>query len=73
MERGVIPLANMLPEVAYVKLGWALGQTNDPEEVKRIMLTRVSDEITDREPPNGYLVFQGGLPEMEKELNRSWR
>ena len=73
MERGVIPLANMLPEVAYVKLGWALGQTNDPVEIKRIMLTRVSDEITDREPPNGYLVFQGGLPEMEKNLNRSWR
>jgi glutamyl-tRNA(Gln) amidotransferase subunit D len=73
MERGVIPLANMLPEVAYVKLGWALGQTNDLEEIKRIMLTRVSDEITDREPPNGYLVFQGGLPEMEKNLNRSWK
>ena len=73
MERGVIPLANMLPEVAYVKLGWALGQTNDLEEVKRIMLTRVSDEFTDREPPNGYLIFQGGLPEMEKNFNRSWR
>ena len=73
MERGVIPLANMLPEVAYVKLGWALGQTNDLEEVKRIMLSRVSDEFTDREPPNGCLVFQGGLPEMEKILNRSWR
>jgi len=73
MECGVIPLANMLPEVAYVKLGWALGQTNDPEEVKRIMLSRVSDEFTDREPPNGYLVFQGGLPEMEKNLNHFWR
>ncbi|MFC1492072.1 Glu-tRNA(Gln) amidotransferase subunit GatD [Nitrospinota bacterium] len=73
MERGVIPLANMLPEVAYVKLGWALGQTNDPEEVRRIMLTRVSDEITDREPPDGYLVYQGGLPEMEKSVNRSWK
>jgi len=39
-----------LPEVAWVKLGWALGQTEDPEEVKRIMLTPVNDEITEREP-----------------------
>ncbi len=39
MELGVVPAANMLPEVAYVKLGWALGQTDDPAEVKRIMLT----------------------------------
>ena len=28
MELGVIPAANMLPEVAYIKLGWALGQTD---------------------------------------------
>jgi L-asparaginase/Glu-tRNA(Gln) amidotransferase subunit D len=25
MELGVVPAANMLPEVAYIKLGWALG------------------------------------------------
>ena len=73
MERGVIPLGNMLPEVAYVKLGWALGQTDDPEEVKRIMLTPVSDEITDREPPNGYVVLQGGLPEVDEFLGRYWK
>ena len=73
LERGVIPLGNMLPEVAYVKLGWALGQTNDPEEVKRIMLTPVSDEITDREPPNGYVVLQGGLPEVDEFLGRYWK
>ena len=73
MARGVVPLANMLPEVAYVKLGWALGQTRDIEEVKRIMLTRVSDEITDREPPNGYLVLQGGLPEVDGFLGQYWK
>lgn len=73
MARGVVPLANMLPEVAYVKLGWALGQTQDPEEVRRIMLTRISDEITDREPPNGYLVLQGGLPEVEMFLSQYWK
>ncbi len=70
MDLGVIPLDNMLPEVAYVKLGWALGQSQDPEEVKRIMLTPVSDEITEREPIDGYLVMQGGLPEMEYYFKR---
>ena len=65
MAKGVIPLGNMLPEVAWVKLGWALGQTDNPEEVKRIMLTPINDEITEREPYNGYLVYQGGVPEVE--------
>ncbi|MCD4791688.1 MAG: Glu-tRNA(Gln) amidotransferase subunit GatD [Bacteroidales bacterium] len=65
MAMGVVPLGNMLPEVAWVKLGWALGQTEDIEEVKKIMLTPVNDEITEREPYNGYLVYQGGVPEVE--------
>ncbi|MFP4019401.1 MAG: Glu-tRNA(Gln) amidotransferase subunit GatD, partial [Bacteroidales bacterium] len=34
MDLGVIPAENMLPEVAYIKLGWALGQTHDREKVK---------------------------------------
>lgn len=70
MSKGVVPAENMLPEVAYIKLGWALGQTEDLDEVKRLMLTPVSDEITPREPYNGYLVFQGGIPEVERFLKR---
>jgi glutamyl-tRNA(Gln) amidotransferase subunit D len=66
MAKGIIPAENMLPEVAYIKLGWALGQTNDPEEVRRLMLTPVNDETTPREPYNGYLVYQGGVPEVEE-------
>ncbi|MFO7851129.1 MAG: Glu-tRNA(Gln) amidotransferase subunit GatD [Bacteroidota bacterium] len=65
MAKGVVPLGNMLPEVAWVKLGWALGQTDDPEKVKEIMLRPISDEITEREPYNGYLVYQGGVKEVE--------
>ena len=65
MAKGIIPAGNMLPEVAWVKLSWALGQTKDPEEVKRIMLTPINDEITKREPYNGYLIYQGGVPEVE--------
>ena len=70
MAMGIIPAGNMLPEVAYIKLGWALGQSEDPEEVKRLMLTPVNDEITEREPYNGYLVYQGGVPEVEKFIRK---
>jgi len=70
MNLGVIPAANMLPEVAYVKLCWALGQSNDREEVKRIMLTPVNGEITEREPYDGYLVQQGAIPEVREFLRK---
>jgi glutamyl-tRNA(Gln) amidotransferase subunit D len=70
MELGVVPMANMLPEVGYMKLCWALGQTNDLEKVKEIMFTPIASEITDREPSNGYLIFQGGIPEVEEYISR---
>jgi len=68
MELGVISAANMLPEVAYVKLCWALGQSDDLNEIKNIMLTPIAGEITEREPYNGYLIYQGGIPEVEEFL-----
>lgn len=70
MAKGIIPAGNMLPEVAYIKLGWALGQTNDPEEVRKIMLTPINDEITLREPYNGYLIYQGGVNEVEEFIKK---
>lgn len=73
MELGVIPAANMLPEVAYMKLGWTLGQTNDLEQVKQIMLTPIAGEITEREPHNGYLIYQGGIPEVEEFISKYWK
>ena len=66
MEMGIIPLGNMLPEVAWVKLGWVLGQVTDYDEVKAMMLKPINDEITEREPLNGYLIYQGGVPETEE-------
>jgi glutamyl-tRNA(Gln) amidotransferase subunit D len=70
MALGVVPAGNMLPEVAFIKLGWALGQTNDLEKIKELMLTPVNDEITLREPYNGYLVYQGGIPEIEEFIQK---
>lgn len=68
MQRGVVPLSNMLPEVAYMKLSWALGVTQDYDEVRRLMTTSISHEMTDQEPPDGYLILQGGVPEVRDML-----
>ncbi|HSJ06614.1 MAG TPA: Glu-tRNA(Gln) amidotransferase subunit GatD [Longimicrobiales bacterium] len=74
LELGVVPLANMLPEVAWVKLGWALGvHPDDPDAVRRLMTDTVAGEMTEREPHDGYLVLQGGLPEVQAFLARVWR
>ncbi|MFO7863716.1 MAG: Glu-tRNA(Gln) amidotransferase subunit GatD [Salinivirgaceae bacterium] len=70
MARGIVPAGNMLPEVAFIKLGWVLGQTDDPKKVKELMLTPINDEITEREPYNGYLVYQGGVPEVEEFVQK---
>ncbi len=74
LQLGVVPLANMLPEAAYIKLGWALGMhPDDPEAVKSLMRTPLADEMTPREPHDGYLVFQGGVPEIEGFMTGSWK
>lgn len=65
MDLGIIPCANMLPEVAYMKLCWVLGHTKEREQVKKMMLTPIAHEITEREPHDGYLILQGGLPEVD--------
>ncbi len=70
MSYGIIPAENMLPEVAYVKLSWAMGQIDNLEEVKKIMLTPISNDITKREPYNGYLIYQGGIPEVEEFIKK---
>jgi glutamyl-tRNA(Gln) amidotransferase subunit D len=73
LQLGVVPLANMLPEVAYVKLGWALGRhPDDPDAVRALMTTAIAGEATAREPHDGYLVFQGGVPEIQELLGRIW-
>ena len=45
---GVIPLEDMLPETAAVKLMWILGQTEDTEEVKRLLMTNIANEFSSR-------------------------
>ena len=66
LDIGIIPLDNMLPETALMKLGWVLGHTREHEQVKQMMRAPVCHEITPREPHNGYLVYQGGIPDIEE-------
>jgi glutamyl-tRNA(Gln) amidotransferase subunit D len=74
LQLGVVPLANMLPEVAYIKLGWALGvHPDDPDAVRELMSATIAGEMTEREPHDGYLIFQGGVPEVQEFLEKIWR
>lgn len=47
LETGVIPAGDMTTEAAVTKLMWALGQTEDPEEVRRIFSKNFSGEISE--------------------------
>ncbi len=68
LDIGVIPLGNMIPETAYMKLCWVLGHTTDLAEVKRMMTEPICRDMTEREPHNGYLILQGGVPEIDEML-----
>ena len=69
----VVPLDNMRPETALMKLGWVLGHTDDHDRVRDMMRTPISHEMTEREPHNGYLILQGGLPETEEYVKSHWK
>jgi glutamyl-tRNA(Gln) amidotransferase subunit D len=73
LDIGVVPLDNMLPETALMKLGWVLGHTDDHGQVLELMRDPINHEITEREPHNGYLILQGGLPETEEYTASHWK
>ena len=47
LNLGIIPLENMIPEVALVKAMWVIGNYHDSEEIKKIMLQNVASELSD--------------------------
>ena len=56
LSLGVIPLGDMLAETALVKLMWILGQTDDPEEARSLLMRNIAHEFSSRsvepiEPP----------------------
>jgi len=48
---GVIPLEDMLPETAAVKLMWIFGQTQDVREAKKLLKTNIAGEFSPRTLP----------------------
>jgi len=47
-EIGVEPLGDMLPETAYVKLIWVLGNSDGLDEAKELMRMNIAGEYSDR-------------------------
>jgi glutamyl-tRNA(Gln) amidotransferase subunit D len=48
LNMGVLPLDTLFPEVALVKMMWVLGNTDTLEEAKKLMLTDLVGEFTQR-------------------------
>jgi glutamyl-tRNA(Gln) amidotransferase subunit D len=46
LDLGIIPLENMIPEVALVKAMWAMGNFQNGEKIKKIMLENISSEFS---------------------------
>ena len=46
LEMGIIPLENMIPEVALVKTMWALGNSEDKDELKKLLLENIASEFS---------------------------
>ena len=56
VSAGVISALDMLPETAYVKLVWTLGQTDNMEEVRKIMQTNLKGEIGAKSSQKFFLI-----------------
>ncbi len=46
LDLGIIPLENMIPEVALVKSMWATGNTENSGAIKEIMLDKIASEFS---------------------------
>ena len=45
LHANVIPVSDMIPETAYTKLSWAAGQTDDVDEIRKIMQNNLKGEM----------------------------
>ncbi|MBI2650128.1 hypothetical protein HYX04_02320 [Candidatus Woesearchaeota archaeon] len=55
IELNCIFAEDMLPETAYIKLGWVLPQAHNIEEIKEMMLTNYAGEISERTDEKAFL------------------
>ena len=59
LKAGVIPVGDMLPETAYVKLVWTMGQTQDRDEVEKIMQSNLRGELGEKSSSQYFLKDYG--------------
>ncbi|MBI5226160.1 Glu-tRNA(Gln) amidotransferase subunit GatD [Candidatus Micrarchaeota archaeon] len=57
-QTGVIQLHDMLPETAFVKLGWVLGHEKTPDKIREMMLTNVAHEFNERHQQDDFPGFK---------------
>jgi glutamyl-tRNA(Gln) amidotransferase subunit D len=48
LAMGVLSLEDMLPETAFVKLMWVLGQTSNTKEAKKLLKKNIANELSPR-------------------------
>ena len=46
LDLGIIPLENMIPEIALVKAMWVTGNTENRDKIKEIMLKKIASEFS---------------------------
>jgi glutamyl-tRNA(Gln) amidotransferase subunit D len=56
---GVVPLEDMFPETALVKLMWTLGQTDDHKEAIKLLTTNIAGEFSSRTLPQDKILNGG--------------
>ncbi len=54
-DTGAVFLNDMLPETAYLKLAWVLGQTKDKARVKDLMLANIAKEYNEHIPEESFM------------------
>ena len=55
LDAGVISALDMTPETAYVKLCWALGQSEDCKKVKEIMQNNIAGEFSEKSSVKDFM------------------
>ncbi len=53
-EAGAFHVEDMLPETAFVKMGWVLGHETDSQKVRELMLKNFAGEISARSEVDSY-------------------
>ncbi|MBN2457587.1 Glu-tRNA(Gln) amidotransferase subunit GatD [Candidatus Woesearchaeota archaeon] len=55
IQLGCVFAGDMLPETAFVKLGWVLGHKKAPAEIRELFLKNIAGELTERSSAESFL------------------